>query len=153
MSMRYILLLLVSTIHLPTFAQVPTLADPSAPLLVEESLIAPPPETIVYDPVVVPAAQPCLPIHVVRDHYSFSAKRMVRSYGPPIHQTLCVENPANGCLYAVHVCVPQCCVGPAVCCGKRVGLLGRSYVLYQWPCGYKVEVVFRKHGGVILNYK
>ncbi len=122
----------------------------------EESIMERPP--VIVDPhveeLVPPAvATACHPIHVVRDSASRSAKRMYRCYGPPVNQTLCVENPANCCLYAVHVCVPACCVGEPVCCGTRVGLLGRGYVVYQWPCGFEVEIAFRVHGGVILKYR
>lgn len=154
LSVLIVGLFVVAATSMPLFAQAPTPAP-------EEGLPAPPSaaaeQPSISGPAIVAAevqpAQECLPIHIVRDHYSLAAKRMIRCYGAPVQQTLCVENPANCCLYAVHVCVPSCCVGTPVCCGSGVGLLGRGYVVYQWPCGYKAEVVFRVHGGAIVNYK
>ncbi|MCO6042407.1 hypothetical protein NG895_00665 [Aeoliella sp. ICT_H6.2] len=131
----------------------------------EESLVAPPappseatimeqaPTIIQSQP--MPASPTCCPIEVVRDHTKLSARRMYRCYGPGVPQTLCVDNPADctNCLYAVDVCVPACCTGAPVCCGTDVGLLGRGYVTYQWPCGFEVKIAFRVHGGVILTYR
>lgn len=102
-----------------------------------------------------PPAVECCPIQVVAERSLLSAKRAYRCYGGPIHQTLCVDNPADCChkLYAVPVCVPACCTGQPVCCGSTVGLLGRGIVTYRWPCGFEAVLTFRVHGGVLITYR
>lgn len=99
-------------------------------------------------------AMECCPIRVVREHAFPSAKHAYRCHGGPIKQTLCVDNPADGCkkYYAVPVCVPACCTGEPRCCGAKVGLMGRGYVTYRWPCGFEATIAFRVHGGVIIDY-
>lgn len=104
-----------------------------------------------------PAAQPavaCVPTTVVREMVSLPVRRMLRRQGPPTRQLLCVDNPADceNCLYSVPVCLPGCCLGSPTVCNQRTGLLGRGYVDYVWPCGVRVTIVFRVHGGVILHY-
>ncbi len=96
----------------------------------------------------------CCPIAVVGEVASFSAKRSYRCNGGPVQQVLCVDNPADCCchLYSIPVCVPACCVGEPVCCGSRIGLLGRGYVTYRWPSGFEANIAFRVHGGVIISY-
>lgn len=97
----------------------------------------------------------CCPIAVVREVATLSAKKMYRCYGGPTPQTLCVDNPADCCCkyYSVKVCVPACCTGEPVCCDSHVGLLGRGYVTYKWPCGFEATIAFRVHGGVIVTYR
>lgn len=101
------------------------------------------------------AAPVCYPIHVIREVKSHSARRAYRCHGAPVHQTLCVDNPADCCrkLFSVPVCVPACCVGEPVCVNRRTGLLGRGYVTYRWSCGFEATVVFRVKGGVIIQYR
>lgn len=96
----------------------------------------------------------CCPIAVVNEHSALSAKRMYRCHGAT-SQTLCVDNPADCCCkyYGVTVCVPCCCTGEPVCCGTRVGLLGRGYVTYRWSCGFEATIAFRVAGGVIVTYR
>lgn len=161
-TLRFTVALLAATLVASwsghTLAQEPTPAG-------EETLVAPPAPpaeaTIVEQaPMIIESAPmsvapTCCPIEVVRDHATLSAKRMYRCYGQGTPQTLCVDNPADckDCLYAVPVCVPACCTGAPVCCNTNVGLLGRGYVTYQWPCGFEVKIAFRVHGGVILTYR
>ncbi|QDU89185.1 hypothetical protein Pla175_25720 [Pirellulimonas nuda] len=124
--------------------------------VVAQELLAPPvaPSVTEYMTPVAPAAV-CCPIQVVSEVSAPSAKRSYRCHGGPIQQLLCVDNPADCCRkdYSVPVCVPACCVGDPVCCGSRVGLLGRGYVTYRWPCGFEATIVFRAHGGVIITYR
>ena len=126
----------------------PTLAGP------EESLVPPPPAEVAPVIEATPAAV-CCPIQVLRETALPSAKHAYRCYGQGAPQVLCVDNPADctGKLYSVPVCVPACCVGEPVCCGTKVGLLGRGYVTYRWSCGFEATVVFRVHGGVLITYK
>jgi hypothetical protein len=68
---------------------------------------------------------------------------------PPVPTVLLVKNPCTGCDVEVSVCMPACCTGePVVCNGT--GLLGRNVVTYEWCCGYRVKVVFRLCGDVLV---
>lgn len=133
-------------------------ALPQPPAVGEQPVEAPsvtefmtPEETAV---VTAPAVE-CRPICVVGEVASLSAKRKYRCYGSPVKQVLCVDNPADCCctLYSVPVCVPSCCTDAPVCCGTRVGLLGRGYVTYRWSCGFEATIAFRVHGGVLITYR
>lgn len=123
-----------------------------APSVPAPSLPAAPMEVAVAYP--APAIE-CCPIEVIREVALLSAKRAYRCHGAPVQQVLCVDNPADCCPkhYAVPVCVPACCTGEPVCCGTKVGLLGRGYVTYRWPCGFEAVVTFRVHGGVLITYR
>lgn len=107
-------------------------------------------EVVYAAPAQVPAIE-CCPISVLHEIYTPAAKHKLRCDGAT-HQVLCVDNPADGCrkYYSVKVCVPACCVGEPVCTDTKVGLLGRGYTCFRWPCGYEVTVVFRVYGGVLL---
>jgi hypothetical protein len=62
---------------------------------------------------------------------------------PPKEIVLKVKDPCTGCEIDVPVCAPACCEGePEVCAGK--GFLCRDKVEYEWCCGFRVTVVFRK---------
>ncbi|MEM6329686.1 MAG: hypothetical protein AAF790_05495 [Planctomycetota bacterium] len=106
-------------------------------------------------PIAAPQAALCHPIRVLREVATLSAKRAYRCHGAPVHQTLCVDNPADCChkLYAVAVCVPACCVDTPVCVSSDVGLLGRGHVVYRWKCGFEAVITFRVHGGVLITYR
>ncbi|MEN1681054.1 MAG: hypothetical protein AAGJ46_15810 [Planctomycetota bacterium] len=132
---------------------------PAAPVEVhvEAPPVLPPPPVYHAHAAPVAVAKPveCCPIAVLRELALPSAKHAYRCHGGPIHQTICVDNPADGCakLYSVSVCVPACCTGPPVCCDAKVGLLGRGYAVYQWPCGFEAVITFRVHGGVLITYR
>lgn len=71
--------------------------------------------------------------------------------GPPLNVVLEVKDPGCcGCAVEVSVCVPHCCTG-APCVSSRCGLLGRGIVEYCWDCGYRVRVVFDRHGDLIVH--
>ena len=127
----------------------PEVVSEGAYEVVAPEVIAP---EVVGDPAFV---ETCHPIDVIRAKTTRSARRAYRCYGEPIERMICVRNPADcdGCLYAVPVCVPACCDDEPECVGARVGLLGRGYAVYCWPCGFEVEVIFRKHGGALLVYR
>jgi len=137
--------------------QGPAVHQPMPAPALEAEVQLPPAPVIVHEheAVAVQAAPACVPIAVVREISTISAKRAYRCHGAPIHQQLCVTNPAdcNRCLYGVSVCVPACCVGQPVCVSNRAGLLGRGYATYRWQCGFEVTVTFLVRGGVILTYR
>ena len=63
-----------------------------------------------------------------------------------------VKDPCECCFVDVPVCVPTCCLAehPDVC--FRKGFLGRDVVAYTWPCGFELEVVFKRNGDLIVHY-
>ncbi len=109
-------------------------------------------ESIVAEPIV---AEPIDPCHIVKPvvHYR------VRGHcppccesAPPIETTMLVKDPASCDCYAeIPVCLPCCCVGEASIC-NRDGILGRSWVDYEWDCGFKISVLFRARGDVVVHY-
>jgi hypothetical protein len=69
---------------------------------------------------------------------------------PPKEITLKVKDPCTGCEVDVPICLPACCKGePVVCCGK--GLFCRDTVDYEWCCGFRVKVVFRRCGDLLVK--
>ena len=70
---------------------------------------------------------------------------------PPLNVLLEVKDPGCcGCAVEVPVCIPSCCTG-APCVSSRCGLLGRGIVEYCWDCGYRVRVVFDRHGDLTVH--
>jgi len=68
---------------------------------------------------------------------------------PPIKVILAVVDPCCCCKIEVPVCLPACCKGaPTKKCSK--GLLG-STTTYKWCCGYKVRIVVKKCGDLVVH--
>lgn len=142
-------------------AQEPQLADPAgAPLIApvepaeEEQVLGKRTADLVV-PIQNVAGPVCHPIAVADVRTKLSARRLMRRGGPPIHLSVCVDNPVDCCetLYSVPLCVPACCVGPPTVCNPRPGVLpGRGKVDVVWRCGFVATVTFLKHGGVIITY-
>lgn len=62
-----------------------------------------------------------------------------------------MKDPCTCCLVEVPVCIPACCTtAPTVCCHK--GFLHRQVVEYSWSCGFKLKVIFNKHGSAVVHY-
>jgi len=62
-----------------------------------------------------------------------------------------VKDPCACCVVEVPVCIPACCTTPpTVCCYK--GFLRRQVVEYSWACGFKLKVVFDRHGDIAVHY-
>ena len=80
------------------------------------------------------------------------ARDMYRESGQ-VDLVMVTQNPADGCLYEIPLCVPGCCVGePTVSAGR--GIFGRGLVEYCWSCGFKAEVKFRQIlGDVKVEYE
>lgn len=71
---------------------------------------------------------------------------------PPQKATLCVKDPCCcGRAVKVPVCIPSCCKGEP-CVSDRCGVAGRGVVTYEWCCGFKLTVLFRKCGDVTVTY-
>lgn len=59
-------------------------------------------------------------------------------------------DPCTGCVVRVPVCVPVCCGKDPVVC-ERSGLLGRSIVVFQWCCGFKVKIIGDRCGNLVVH--
>ena len=71
---------------------------------------------------------------------------------PPQKMTLCVKDPCCcDSSVKVPVCIPSCCKGEP-CVSGRCGVLGRGVVTYEWCCGYKLTVTFKKCGDLTVTY-
>ena len=69
---------------------------------------------------------------------------------PPLNMVLQVPDPCTGCPIDVPVCVPACCADlPKVC--PRKGLLGRRITEFEWCCGYRIKVVVKHNGDLIVH--
>ena len=68
--------------------------------------------------------------------------------GKPI--TMTVKDPCTGCETEIQVCLPACCEGePTMCCGT--GLFCRDVINYEWCCGFRVKVIFKHCGDLIVK--
>lgn len=118
-----------------------------------EPIPAPQAEVVTAMPTIV--AEPIDACHVYKPivHYR------VKGHCPPccaakapVETTLLVKDPAACDCYAeIPVCLPCCCVGEVRVC-NRDGILGRRRVDYEWDCGFKISVLFRARGDVVVNY-
>lgn len=113
--------------------------EPLAPAALPEELAPPAREDIVVHPVAK------IDYDVTR-----RARRMFAG-AKFVELTIVTQNPADGCLYEIPLCVPECCLGePRVT--SHCGLLGRGVVKYCYECGLEVEVIFRLRGDVKVEY-
>lgn len=72
--------------------------------------------------------------------------------GPTAKTVLMVPDPyCCECAVDIPVCIPACCALEQPSISRRTGVLGRHYATYCWSCGYKVEVVFRCRGDVMVH--
>ena len=84
-------------------------------------------------------------------HASRSARRMFGRSGQ-VDLVMVAQNPADGCLYEIPLCVPPCCTGEPTVVERR-GIFGRGVVEYCWPCGFTATVKFRHIlGDVKIDY-
>jgi hypothetical protein len=70
---------------------------------------------------------------------------------PPVKTTLKVADPCccKTC-YDIPICLPACCKGEP-CVKDRCGALCKGVVVYKWCCGYKVKVVIKKCGDIVVT--
>ena len=52
--------------------------------------------------------------------------------------------------YDIPICLPACCKGEP-CVTDRCGALCKGVVVYKWCCGYKVKVVIKKCGDIVVT--
>jgi hypothetical protein len=71
---------------------------------------------------------------------------------PPVELTVCLQDPCTCCSEDVELCIPAECAGEAPQVSWRWGLFGRRIAELCWPCcDFSVEVVFTRHGRVIVR--
>jgi hypothetical protein len=88
------------------------------------------------------------PIVYDTDH---DARKMFRT--GQVQLVMVTQDPSDGCLYEIPLCIPACCTGEPRIKGGR-GLLGRGVVEYCWACGFKAKVKFRHVlGDVKVEYE
>jgi len=69
---------------------------------------------------------------------------------PPKKIVLVVKDPCYcDCSLEVPICLPSCCKGEP-CVTSRCGVLCRGVVTYKWCCGFRVKVIFRNCGDVLV---
>lgn len=114
-----------------------------------ESIPMPVPDSAPPAPVVRDLnTRPTPPIVYDTDH---DARKMFRT--GQIQLVVVTQDPSDGCLYEIPLCIPACCTGEPKIKGGR-GLLGRGVVEYCWPCGFKAKVKFRHVlGDVKVEYE
>src|SRR5262245_24289525 len=83
-----------------------------------------------------PNVHPAPPIVYDTDH---DARKMFRT--GQVQLVMVTQDPSDGCLYEIPLCIPACCTGEPKIRGGR-GLLGRGVVEYCWSCGFKAKVKF-----------
>jgi hypothetical protein len=135
-----------------SFARQPASAPPPAE--------GQPPAAVVEAPVVTQpvggaccdvVAPPCCPKPCITYHHKRKRKACYDPCAGTAQMVLAVKDPCCCCTVEVPICVPVCCQD-APCVDSRCGLFGRGIVEYSWNCGYRVQIVFTKHGGVRVTY-
>ena len=141
-ALRLFPLALLCALALPVAAQA---AEPVASDSPSDARVAPQPVPEVCAPAV-----DCCPQPSIRYVAHRRCRRTCCCRGrPPVETVLRVQDP-RCCSRVVEVplCLPGCCEG-APCVTSRRGLLCRGVSTYTWCRGFKVRVVFR-HGGEIV---
>ena len=116
--------------------------------LVAPAAIAPAVQTDSHDAVRCSTCcpEPCI-VYRTRGHLG----RKCYGREPPIKTILLAKNPAGcSCAVEIPICVPACCSRPPHV-EDHCGLFGRGIVDYEWCCGFRLKVVFRACGDVVVT--
>lgn len=98
---------------------------------------------LVGDPKGTAIRQPCI---TYREH----GPQRKKSCGT-VTVMLGIQDPCNGCVYEVPVCMPECCCSePRVVVEKGVPS-GRAIGVYVWNCGYKVKIILDRCGDITVH--
>jgi hypothetical protein len=132
----------------------PVVAQDAPPVATESPSDAAPVEAGVIDEALPDACAPavdCCPQRCIR----YVKHRRLRCVccgccKPPVETVLRVQDPCDCTVVEVPVCLPPCCED-APCVRSRCGLLCRGVVTYDWCCGFKVRVVFRHCGDIVVH--
>ncbi len=71
---------------------------------------------------------------------------------PPLKAVLAAKDPCccTACYLDIPVCLPPCCTD-SPCVTSHRGLFGNGNVCYEWCCGFKVKITFKKCGDVLVT--
>jgi hypothetical protein len=100
----------------------------------------------------LPLPANCCPTRCVTyKHHRVGKKVCCCDCTPALPMVLAVKDPCVcGCYVEVPICLPACCTdAPKVC--EHGGIFGRDVVEYEWCCGYRVKIIFDRHGDVIVH--
>jgi hypothetical protein len=131
-------------------AKQPAATPPGQPLPPAEAAPALPVETLAIDPC-CDVAPKCCPAPCITYHHRRHRKACYDPCQGMASMVLAVKDPCCCCNVDVPVCVPACCTD-VPCVNSRCGLFGRGIVEYSWDCGFRVQIVFNKHGKVRVTY-
>lgn len=92
------------------------------------------------------------PDYKISYHHHRGVLRRVKSCDPPVETVLAVPDPeCESCLVQIPVCIPACCAAEQPKVSYKKGVLGRCHATFVWCCGYKVDVMFRCRGDVLVT--
>ena len=115
----------------------------------EEVLVEPlPPEVVTDQAIAVCCAKPC-----IKYKYHRRCRKVCCTAEPPIKMVLLVKNPADceGCHVEIPVCIPGCCTD-VPCVRDRCGIFHRGIVTYDYASGFRIKVIFRARGDIVVRY-
>ncbi|QDU95569.1 hypothetical protein Pla8534_33850 [Lignipirellula cremea] len=144
----------------PPAAEPLPMPSPSAPplngpVVQGPSVMAPPylPQAPIAEAVVT-SHYPAIPVsqrNIRYAHHPTLFKTRSPEHVPPLETVLLVEDPCQpGCMVAVPVCLPGCCLDEPIT-HSAVGLLGRGFVTYRYSCGYRLKLIFDRDGDVVVH--
>ncbi|MDG2408259.1 MAG: hypothetical protein P8M53_04535 [Pirellulales bacterium] len=93
----------------------------------------------------------CCPAPCITYRQRGRCRKVCCGCDPPVKTTLKVADPCccKTC-YDIPICLPACCKGEP-CVTDRCGALCKGVVVYKWCCGYKVKVVIKKCGDIVVT--
>lgn len=113
-----------------------------------ESLPAPTMVTATYAQASGCAPAPCCPAPTIIYRH-WGPKLCCGCCQPPVETVLTVNDPCTCCPVNIPVCVPACCQGqPTV--SNRSGLLGCCITEFEWCCGFRVTVKYKRCGDIVV---
>ena len=76
----------------------------------------------------------------------------------PVSTVLLVQDPRGccdcreKCSIEVPVCIPACCLAQPPRVASRCGILDRGFVTHDYCCGFRITILFRHRGDVVVRY-
>ena len=93
----------------------------------------------------------CCPAPCITYRQRGRCRKVCCGCDPPVKTTLKVADPCccKTC-YDIPICLPACCKGEP-CIKDRCGVCCKGVIVYKWCCGYKVKVVIKKCGDIVVT--
>jgi len=106
----------------------------------------------VTDMVAEPAAAACCPQPCILYRHHGRCRKVCCTCAPPVQTVLLVKDPrrCDCCPIEIPVCIPVCCTG-AACVTSQRGLFGRPVVTYGFSSGFRIRIVLRLRGDVVVH--